>query len=97
MEVDIEKLNGLKRQIRIERPFLGTQPLYVAKWVKGCICYILASLFFKCKREHLETSKKVHITKEKNNICKKCNLKTTFRPFFVCKELSTTSVGKLNF
>ena len=27
---------------------------------------------------------------------KNCNLKTSSRPFYVCKELSTTSIGKLN-
>ena len=26
-----------------------------------------------------------------------CSLTTSSRPFFVCKELSTTSIGKLNF
>ena len=29
--------------------------------------------------------------------CKSCNLKTSSRPFCVCKDLSTSSIGKLNF
>ena len=29
--------------------------------------------------------------------CKNCDLETSSRPFCVCKELSTTSIGKRNF
>ena len=29
--------------------------------------------------------------------CKICGLTTSSRPFYVCKELSTTSIGKWNF
>ena len=40
-----------------------------------------------------------HITKEKKSskfFCKNCDLKTSSRPFCVCKELRTTSIGKWN-
>ena len=29
--------------------------------------------------------------------CKNCSLKTSSRPFWVCKELSTASIGRWNF
>ena len=31
------------------------------------------------------------------NFYKKCGLKASSRPFCVCKEVTTTSIGKLNF
>ena len=41
-----------------------------------------------------------HIIKGKilsKNSAKKCSAKTSFRPFCVCKELSTDSIRKWNF
>ena len=31
------------------------------------------------------------------NVCKNCDLKTSSRPFCVCKKLSTISIAKLHF
>ena len=67
--------------------------------LKGCVCYIFASLFLSPNKSICLTMKSVfHFTsfwrKSHFRIYRNCHLKTSSRPFCVSKELSTTCIGK---
>ena len=71
--------------------------------IKGCVCYIFASLLKNLRSKHnllLKFGQFILYYKRKKIIKKfyrTCDLKTSSRSFCVFKELSTASIGKWNF